>query len=70
MSVPSQPGSARGALFSVRSFWIAFALFGVLLVALANVHLVLVAVGSQPDCVAATSDGSGPAPYRAAKPAC
>lgn len=44
---------------------------GMLLFAGANVHLVYVAIASQPECVAHLKDvGSVPGQYRAAKPAC
>lgn len=46
---------------------------GVLAVALANAHLVYVAIRSQPDCVAHVKLGDragGTASYSAAKPAC
>lgn len=44
---------------------------GVLLVAGANVHLVYVALASQPDCVAHLKDaGSQAGQFRAAKSAC
>ncbi|MGO4831370.1 hypothetical protein AB4144_03595 [Rhizobiaceae sp. 2RAB30] len=40
------------------------------LVIAANVHLVYVAVGSQPDCVAHAKETGQPGAFRAAKPAC
>lgn len=43
----------------------------VLLLVLANAHLVYVAVTSQPECVEhAKSAGEAPGTYRAAKPSC
>ncbi len=42
-----------------------------LLLAAANIHLVYVAVGSQPDCVPHLKEaGTGPGSFRAAKSAC
>lgn len=55
--------SAKGAV------WLAVAA-GLLLVAAANVHLVYVAVSSQPDCVPHLKDAGEGGGYRAAKPAC
>ena len=44
---------------------------GVLLLALANAHLVYVAVTSQPECVPhPTATDETPGSFRAAKPAC
>ncbi len=44
---------------------------GVLLLVLANVHLVYVAVTTQPDCVAhPAAQGTADGVYQAAKPAC
>lgn len=46
---------------------------GVLLIALANAHLVYVAVSSQPECVAHSKVGErapGAGSFSAAKPAC
>ena len=44
---------------------------GVLLLLLANVHLVYVAVTTQPDCVAhSAAQGASVGTYQAAKPAC
>lgn len=42
----------------------------VAMMALANVHLVYVAVSSQPDCVAHVTDKGKDGSFRAAKPAC
>lgn len=48
-----------------------FVVAGVLLLALANVHLVYVAVTSQPECVPhSTATDETPGSFRAAKPAC
>ncbi len=43
---------------------------GLLLLVAANVHLVYVAVTSQPDCVAHAKVAGGDGGYRAARPAC
>lgn len=42
----------------------------VAMVAFANLHLVYVAVSSQPDCVAHMTDKGKEGSFRAAKPAC
>ncbi len=42
----------------------------IVLVAVANAHLVYVAVASQPDCVPHAKDGGEPGTFKAAKPAC
>lgn len=52
------------------SLWLAIAA-GCLLLVLANVHLVYVALTSQPSCVAHTRAGDGPAGgYSAAQSSC
>jgi hypothetical protein len=42
----------------------------IVLVAVANAHLVYVAVASQPGCVPHAKDGGEPGTFKAAKPAC
>lgn len=54
-----------------RTMAIAVVCAGVALLALANAHLVYVAVVSQPDCVAhLKTDTQTSGSYRAARPAC
>jgi hypothetical protein len=53
-----------------RNIWLGLALLGLVLVAIANAHLVYVAVTSQPECVDHRKSVGGDGRYRAAKPAC
>lgn len=53
-----------------RSAWITVVVLGLLLVAAANVHLVYVAVSSQPPCVDHAKSAGEDGRYRAAKSAC
>jgi len=53
-----------------RKTWLAVFLLGILLVAAANVHLVYVAVSSQPECVDHLKSVGEDGRYRAAKSAC
>lgn len=53
-----------------RHLSLAIAAGVVAMVALANVHLVYVAVSSQPDCVPHRAAKGGQNSFRAAKPAC
>lgn len=55
-----------------KRLWLAWILVpvGLLVVVGANVHLVYVAVKSQPECVEHSKDAGGSHAYRAAKSAC
>ena len=53
-----------------RRIWLALVLLGAVLVAVANAHLVYVAMSSQPECVEHRMSGGSDGRYRAAKPAC
>jgi hypothetical protein len=53
-----------------RAFWLLLAAALATLLILANVHLVYVAVGSQPDCVPHTKAAGENGAFRAARPAC
>jgi hypothetical protein len=65
----SAPRSAGGLRWRLIAGAIVLAVGGIFVGA--NAHLIYVAFASQPDCVPhATGPGGGPAPYRAAKPAC
>jgi hypothetical protein len=67
MSAPAEGAARRRLLLA------GLVAAGLLLVALANAHLVYVAVSSQPDCVAHVKGGeraAGAASFSAAKPAC
>ncbi len=61
-------GSAQGRRY-LRMAWVLVPA-ALLLVAAANVHLVYVAVMSQPDCVPHLKETGKNGGYRAAKPAC
>lgn len=63
MSGPATPRRRRALI------WIAVAL-GVALFVGANVHLVYVAMTSQPECVAHAKTAASPGAYAAAKPSC
>lgn len=67
MSAPAETGSLR---VNWRPVALAIAAIGTALVIGANVHLVYVAVGSQPDCVPHAKVAGEPGAFRAAKPAC
>lgn len=65
--------SSRGvnSLFRRRTFWAGLALAGTAGIIAANAHLVIVAVGSQPNCVAHHKGPTDtPGTYRAAKSSC
>lgn len=64
-------GRRISSLFRRRIFWVGLALTGVAGVIAANAHLVIVAVGSQPNCVAHHKGPTDkPGTYRAAKSSC
>jgi hypothetical protein len=67
MSAPAETGTPR---INWRLVALAIAAIGTALVIGANVHLVYVAVGSQPDCVPHAKVTGEPGAFRAAKPAC
>lgn len=65
--------SSRGGQGRRRRFLIGASIVAgvLLLLAVANAHLVYVAVTSEPECVPhATAEDDNSAPFRAAKPAC
>lgn len=62
------PAVLRGGR-GVRAAWIAVGI-GLLLFVVANIHLVYVAVTSQPACVPHLKDAAEGAGFRAAKSAC
>lgn len=62
-TAPAHAGSRRWLVWTLVSA-------GLLLLAVANAHLVWVAVMSQPDCVAHSRTGGENHQYRAAKSAC
>ncbi|GAU85615.1 hypothetical protein [Bosea sp. BIWAKO-01] len=66
---PSGNGRARRPA-SRRALWLALLVAGVALVAVANAHLVFVAIGSQPDCVPHAKSAGEAGMFRAARPAC
>jgi hypothetical protein len=53
-----------------RNIWLGLVLLALVLVAIANAHLVYVAVASQSECVEHLKTAGGDGRYRAAKPAC
>jgi hypothetical protein len=53
-----------------RAFWLLLAAGLAAFLALANAHLVYVAVGSQPDCVPHAKAAGEGAAFRAARPSC
>ena len=53
-----------------RSLTVTGVVAGILVLAAANVHLVYVALASQPDCVAHVKNDGADGTYRAAKPSC
>jgi hypothetical protein len=63
--------TARAGIFRGKA-WLAWVLVpvGILLVAGAHVHLIYVAVRSQPDCVEHSKGAGEGHGYRAANPAC
>jgi hypothetical protein len=65
------PATARSRSSGWRPLWIVLSALGVLLVIAANVHLVYVAIRSQPACVdhVKSLDVSNEM-FRAAKPSC
>lgn len=68
MSVPGDDEMRRRG--GRKAFWLTLA--GILVggLILANAHLVYVAVGSQPDCVAHTKSVGEAGGFRAARPSC
>ena len=67
MSAPAGPETRRRG---GRAFWLTLAglLAGGLVIA--NVHLVYVALGSQPDCVPHAKSAGEAGGFRAARPSC
>ena len=66
-----EPMRNIGRWFKARILASLIVVAGVLLLVLANTHLVYVAVTSQPDCVPhVKSVGEGPGSFRAATSAC
>lgn len=63
-ATPSEPRRRR------KTAWLLLIPAGLLLVAVANAHLVYVAVMSQPDCVPHLKEAGTSGSYRAAKSAC
>lgn len=53
-----------------RGFWLMLTALVIALLALANAHLVYVAVGSQPECVPHAKAAGEGGSFRAARPAC
>ena len=72
MSVRTGAGSAapRASRINWKLVSLAIVAVCIVLLAVANAHLVYVAVASQPGCVPHAKDGGAPGTFKAAKPAC